>query len=364
MTLSPQSLKNRWDSAKKAAPKAAKKAVAKKAVAKKAAKPVKAVKALTATAAELAIHPIYGTLPTTHHVLHRLETDAKKAKGGQFEDKQELLDETAENWQAFVADIGDRGIQEPIIVCPVPEHTEGGPIWWVINGRDRYMAGQALELPSYPIRVSQEEPAKVILADVTARKHWTKSQRAYFALSFHPHLIDGVQGKRNDKVEAQPSEKIGKWPDGTFSGGPGQPSEEIGKSEPTKNRETLAASIGVSADTIDLAAKVHTLFAKDPAARKKYEPLIFGGMSLSGVLTGDAASKAEDGLGNKRQTAWDRLKSTWARQAKTLAADWEEVAKQPPTVQAEVKESLTTFLAALPPALCEHAREILNNSPD
>ena len=53
---------------------------------------------------QLAIHPLYGSLPVTARVVSRLQEEAERAKGGQFADKQEMLDDNAESWTAFVGD--------------------------------------------------------------------------------------------------------------------------------------------------------------------------------------------------------------------------------------------------------------------
>lgn len=306
----------------------------KKAAAKKAAKKSTA---LTATAGEMVIHPLLAELPIMDAVVNRLADDAKKAKGGQFDDKKELHADNAITWAAFVADIKLRGIIEPIVV--VPAEKGGKHKWVIVDGRHRFTAGGEAGLEKFPIKVTKEDPAAYILGALCQRNHYNKQQRAFFALHLHPHLIDDQSGKRVD-LEEQPPESFGRF----------------------ANRLALAQAIGVSDDTINIAAKVHSLFVKAPAARKKYLPLIFAGVSLKGILTGNAAANSSHGKGDERNIPWVKAKAKWSREAKLIAAEWQEVERATAEEQAEVMEAFSGFLTALPPALQEHAKHILTET--
>ena len=288
---------------------------------------------------KLVIHPLLEKLPVANDVVKRLAEDAKKAKGGQYAEKQELHAENAESWAAFVADIKARGIKEDLRIVPMTakeREAHPGKTHWIIDGRHRFNGGKEADLKEAPCKITNDDPATYILGSVCHRYHWSKQLRAYFALHLHPELVDGNSGARTDLAPTSPQDS------GRFA-----------------TREALAESIGVSDDTMLFAAKVHKLFAKDPAARRKYEPLIFGGISLQGVLKGDGATKSTHGGGDQRNAPWERLKIGWAREAKTLTKDWLAIETAGPEAVAEAKAAFAAYLAALPDALKEHAAHTL-----
>ncbi|OAI58094.1 hypothetical protein AYO49_05825 [Verrucomicrobiaceae bacterium SCGC AG-212-N21] len=287
-------------------------------------------KLLFASAKDLSIHPLLADLPVTDQVVMRLEKDAKAAKGGQLQDKKELHEEVALSWNGFVADIIERGIKEPL-VCVKGDKGE----LLIVDGRHRFAGGKEAEVAKFPYVLTDEDPSTYILGAVCQRYHWSKSQRAYFALHLHPTLIEGA--KRGPKSDGEISESVGKF----------------------ASREDLARSIGVSADTIDLAARVHAMFRADKKARGKYEPLIFGGMSLKGVLAGDGAEKSSHGGGEVRSEPWFRIEDRSKREAKALVDDWDKAKAMGNEALAKVKAAVSAHFASLPDEIKEHAREAL-----
>jgi hypothetical protein len=289
----------------------------------------KAPKVLWATAAEIEIHPLLASLPVTAGVVERLKHDACIAKGGQLKDKKELHQDAAESWTAFVADLKKRGVVETMTAVKL-EKPKGRVKYALVDGRDRFTGGKEAGVAKFPLKLTAEDPATFILG-AQKRKHWSKQQLAFFALHVCPHLVEGAQGQRTD---LQLPESFGKF----------------------ASREDLAADIGCSVDTLAIAARVHALFQKDPAPRKKYLPLIFAGVSLKGVLNGDGAEKSEHGKGNQRLLPHLRLREGFAKQSRSIGDEWAAVVKQGAEAQAEVKTALSDFLTALPDALKEHAQ--------
>lgn len=288
---------------------------------------------------QFGFHPILAGLPVLDEVVKRLEKDAKAAQGGQRADKKELHEDNAETWEAFVADIKKRGIQKPLVCV----RDEAGKLL-IIDGRHRYNGAKQADLKDAPWELYLGDPNGYIMASVCHRYHWTKQQRAFFALHLQPHLVESKQGKRTDM---ELSESLGKL------SGPQLTTFD----HQFTSRTELAASIGVSADTVDIAARVHALFAKDKAARIKYLPMVFAGVSLSGILSGDGASKSDPKAGGaNRKDPWVRIRTKWEKDAAAIKEDWEAVAAAGPEQQAEVKEALTAYLLALPEALLEHAQ--------
>jgi hypothetical protein len=296
----------------------------------------------TANLNELSIHPLLNTLPIMDEVVARLAKDAKGAKGGQFADKHELHEEARSSWLAFVADIKERGVVEPLAVVLVDKQDPlyiKGIRFQIVDGRHRFTGACEAGLRKFPYKVVKEDPATFILGALAHRNHFNKQQRAFFALHLHPELVENSQGKRTDLELPQ---SLGKF----------------------ASKEALAESIGVGIETMNIAARVHVLFLKDPAARKKYLPLIFAGSSLQGILSGDGAEKSNHGGGDTRLLPWMRLRESFAKHGRSVEKDWLEVQAAGAEAQAEVKQAFSAFLHALPPALREHAVLSLAQSDD
>lgn len=295
---------------------------------------------MEATFNELLIHPLLAEVPIMNEVLIRLASDAAEAKGGQYQDKQERHEEVKVSWEAFVADVHERGVVEPLVVVPIDEKSKEyakGHRWWIIDGRHRFKAGAECGTAFFPIRVSTQEPKSYILGALCQRNHFSKQQRAFFALQLHSELVGSAAGKRTD---LKPRQSLARF----------------------ASRDDLADGIGVSRQTIDIAAKVHSLFQKDPAAKVKYLPLIYGGIPLAGVLKGDAATKSAAGHGADRDPAWVRLPERFTRELRNIQKDWEEMTNATPEQQAEVKAALSSFLKGLPADLVAHATFTLKSA--
>jgi hypothetical protein len=313
-------------------------------------KTAKKGKVLFATASELKVHALLEQLPVLDVVVERLAKDAKQAKGGQKDDKRELHQDNADTWGAFVADIMARNIVEPLKVVSVPKDSadwKAGFRYYIINGRHRFAGGKEAGLQKFPIEISQEDPRDVILGDLRGRNHLDKGQRAYFAMHLHPELIDSQRGKRTDLKgatadAADDTDKGNELPD------------PIGK---FRSREDLAKGIGVSVDLVDLAARVHAMFRDDKKARDKYEPLVFAGVSLAGILRGDAAEKSDKGQGDERNKPWMRIEDRGKQQLKLIAKDWASAQEAGAEEVARVKKAFRGFIAELPAELREVAAE-------
>jgi hypothetical protein len=292
---------------------------------------------------EFRVHELLASLPVLDTVVQRLAKDAKHAKGGQLDDKRELHEDNAQTWEAFVADIKERGVVEPLVVVPMKKddlQRDSGGKWDIIDGRHRFAAGKEAGLQKFPYVVFDGDPQAYILGALCARNHWDKGQRAYFALHLHAHLVDSQQGKRTDLdgADAKGNElphSLGKFP----------------------NREALAKAIGVGVETVNLAARVHAMFRDDKKARDKYEPLVFAGVSLAGILRGDAAEKSDNGQGDERNKPWMRIEDRGKQQLKLIAKDWASAQEAGAEEVARVKKAFRGFIAELPAELREVAAE-------
>lgn len=87
-------------------------------------------------------------------------------------------DDSAE-LRALAQDIGDRGIDQPIIVCSTVNGQEDGFLY-VIDGRHRHMGAKRAKLAEVPVIVVPEADApEIITQSIVQRRHYTKGALAY-----------------------------------------------------------------------------------------------------------------------------------------------------------------------------------------
>lgn len=178
--------------------------------------------------------------------------------------RKERGQELAEDWAAWVEEIRQNGVREPLRVIrrPVGEaDCRPLPGYWVVDGRHRLAACAEIGKTVLPcIEISEDDAKEVIDGMVIARRHCTKSQRAWFAVILHPEVAGDVHGK------------IGKNRPAVAAGLIAQPE--------------LAARFGVSERLLRDAIELYRGLEKYPQHRDRFEPSIWGGASLEHVLRG------------------------------------------------------------------------------
>jgi hypothetical protein len=176
---------------------------------------------------------------------------------------------------ALVADIQERGIDQPLIVCRTDDGAEVPGDFFLLDGRHRHRAAILAGLTQVPIIERDESEALgIVLGSITQRRHFSKGALAYLC---YPVIEAAAVPKEN---------YLKKGPKSIQS--------------TTGNVEELCARSGFSRDLYFQARKVHEAFARRPDLREEYEPRILSGeMGLGACVAGLAGKESTEGA--KRQ---------------------------------------------------------------
>lgn len=245
---------------------------------------------------------------------------------------QAMADERAALW----ASLDREGILEPLKV----HHTSGGQ-YMLHDGRHRFEWAKARGLETVPVmEITEAQGMAIAEATVVGRRHWTKGQRAYLGLLLHPEV---AQAKR---------------------GGDQYQTDSVGL---VLDSPSLAARLGVSADTVLQAAELYRTFfapgfkAGSPEAiqaaalKAKYELSIWAGAGLGAVLAGIAGGQSTTGQA-KAATGFQHLDAPLASLTRLSKAftgwDGEERAKALRLMTGRFRDDFTPeFRLALSEAL-------------
>jgi hypothetical protein len=147
-------------------------------------------------------------------------------------------------WRAFVDDIREHGIVNPVKITP---HDV------VLDGWSRCMAGRALQLAQVPVVVVPEGAELETIVREARRRNQTKGQMAYTYFPAIEALKEELEGRKLQnlrKVQCSPDTQLS-----CVSGQKGM------------TRDLLGAEIGVSGELIRQAGELRRLFAEHPAPR-------------------------------------------------------------------------------------------------
>jgi hypothetical protein len=277
----------------------------------------------------ITISPALASVPMLGDVAASLLTQAStqaKAAG------QAMADEKTALWSSL-----DReGILEPLKV-----HHTGLGQYMLHDGRHRFEWAKARGMETVPVmEITEAQGVAIAEATVVGRRHWTKGQRAYLGLLLHPEV---AQAKR---------------------GGDQYQTDSVGL---VLDSPTLAARLGVSADTVLQAAELYRTFfapgfkAGSPEAiqaaalKAKYELSIWAGAGLGAVLAGIAGGQSTAGQA-KAATGFQHLDAPLASLTRLSKAftgwDGEERAKALRLMTGRFRDDFTPeFRLALSEAL-------------
>ncbi len=197
--------------------------------------------------------------------------------------KEAAAGETAE-WESFCADVRMRGVQEPVRYI-----IRAGKIL-IVDGRHRWQAALLGELTRIPgIQVTEEEAVQIILGSVAHRRHMSKETVAYMAVLMYPQLAAVTRGGARQTAENAVC------PPGTVT------------------RQSVATQVGCSLRLIEEACATYKVLAEKPAARKKLEPLVIGGIiglgaARAGAAGGDAGTNDN---GDRRPSSFASMSRTF-----------------------------------------------------
>jgi hypothetical protein len=275
----------------------------------------------------LSMHPVLDRVMLVPDAVRALSEQGGKENAEQAED-------LASDWQAWIDEIRENGIIEPLRV--VVE----GDRYLVVEGRHRLEAASQIGLATVPCIVV--EPSDILaLAEGTirGRRHWTKSQRAWFAVLMHPEIAaedrKGSFGKNRSALNADLTDPS------AFSA------------------EGLADRYGVATRMIELAISLYRSLEKYTHLRAKYEAGLWGGKGLPGLCQGLAAethpvNPTGPGVKIERHPVGN-LRKIWTSE-RAHAANW---GKAEESVRLNLAADLRTEAAKLPGDYLEWKLEIL-----
>ena len=182
---------------------------------------------------------------------------------------------------ALHGELDAHGIREPIPVTFMVEKKKGHkPRHWVRGWDGRHRTGWALskDLKTVPVRVVTEAEGRALLeATVIGRRHWTKGQRAWLAVTLNPIVCKQAEGR------------------------PKKNSDSVGVSA-----EQLGSRFGVGPDLIGQAVKIYRCFEQLSTLREKHEPGIWLGHGLGAVLAGIPGAMATEDK-PKKAVSWTTM---------------------------------------------------------
>lgn len=143
---------------------------------------------------------------------------------------------TVGQFDAFVADIAERGIRQPI-------ETIDDSI--IVDGRSRWRAAQQLRLPKVPVtaaKINGDDPVIYMLRAATKRRHLTPDQLACLAFEEMQILAAASRSERARKA----GQAGGKRRAAQFDSSPITSAAELRRDRATEIRTTVAARYGIS----------------------------------------------------------------------------------------------------------------------
>lgn len=209
---------------------------------------------------ELTESPLLARITPVYEALERLREDGKRKA-----EHAEAMQEHGEDWEAFISDVRERGVIEPVKVI---EGTNQ-----ICDGRHRRQAAIEAGRDAIPFVVVTPVQAKALMeSTLVGRQHLTKGMRAYAAVVLHPEVA--MDGKSREKA--------------------GKPS--------AFSAEGLADRFGVSTRLVEQACELYRRFSESKKLQARHEWRVRAGWGLGAILAGlggeDSHQKGTGG-GNK-----------------------------------------------------------------
>ena len=209
------------------------------------------------------------------------------------------------------------------------------------DSRERFRAAQAWQLTEIPVQiVPDDQVATVALDTLFHRRHLTKSQRAYLG---YPMIEAAWEESKRRRIENM--RKGQQLPDPALNAGSGKTSAD------------LAAILGVSQRLLEMARKLHKIYAENPEYRDQTEVMLLadtdGGeqadkrpMSLHGAIAGFAGKVAPQDHRNEDNRQMLLFEDGLSTLRKRLSY-WDMV-RQNPTKRSEATREIETIVEQMP----------------
>ena len=291
---------------------------------------------------KLSIASALNSVPTMKEVAEHFTNNANHHYDSK---RKERGEEALQAWQAFVADIKKRGIQEPLKVITAPKGQ-----YEIVDGRHRFLAATEAGLTEVPcVQVSKNSVQDIIAGSIVGRRHFTKTARAWLAVTLNPKVANAGHG--GDRKSSSENE----------NGKPKNPSSENenGKLKSSSENELdltqaeLAAKFGVSTGLLSQVVDIYRKYSPSPDLLEQVTWMIWAGTAAGGVEAGMGFIDAAQQDPNKitKVANWN----TALKAAKGFTSRLVEFANWPATEQTLFTDHLSKALVELP----EEARAAL-----
>ena len=268
---------------------------------------------------KLSIASALNSVPTMKEVAEHFTNNANHHYDSK---RKERGEEALQAWQAFVADIKKRGIQEPLKVITAPKGQ-----YEIVDGRHRFLAATEAGLTEVPcVQVSKNSVQDIIAGSIVGRRHFTKTARAWLAVTLNPKVANaGHGGDRKSSSE----------------------------NELDLTQAELAAKFGVSTGLLSQVVDIYRKYSPSPDLLEQVTWMIWAGTAAGGVEAGMGFIDAAQQDPNKitKVANWN----TALKAAKGFTSRLVEFANWPATEQTLFTDHLSKALVELP----EEARAAL-----
>lgn len=218
----------------------------------------------------LTLHPALAAVPMLQEIAEHFgdpknhHHDAKRRERGE---------DAAQAWAAFCQDVATRGVKEPLKVVRI----KGG--WQVVDGRHRLCAAQKAELQEVPCQhVSSRDIPNIIAANVIGRRHFSKTARAWMAVTMFPQVADAKAGN---------------------------PQLLLSNNSDSISQTALAVRFGVSQALLSQVCDLYRKYKPSAKLFAQAEWLVWSGASVGGIEAGlgfQSASEADPSKITKTST--------------------------------------------------------------
>lgn len=239
----------------------------------------------------------------------------------------------SDEWAAFLADVREHGIQEPLRI------TAAG---LVVDGETRRQAAVDLQLAEVPcVLVGEADILATITRNLTLRRNWNKSQIAFTAAPLADEWLAERARRHADNLRTGRAETV--------------VSVRVGSGRST---DEFAAQIGVSGRLLEYARELHGIIAKHPELAEQIEKLVYeDGKGLGAIKAGVAGmlkTKGKPKLSRANEQlelfteAWETVETRfkyWSRmdddtRRAALPQIRSAVAAMPQDLRQEIKRSI------------------------
>lgn len=169
-------------------------------------------------------------------------------------------------------DVLAHGIHEPLVVMETDHDGSDYPGYvFLIDGRHRLQAARLAGLTEVPVIYRPaEEAADIILSTLVHRRHYSKGALAYLS---YPIVADKLKNATHGGARRS------------------RPTESV-----LNTLDSVAASLGLSSDTLLQARGVHDMFRRSPSLKEEFEPRILSGeIGLGACLAGLRGKETTEG---------------------------------------------------------------------